>query len=109
MNTWYTNITEQAECDMRNIHEYIEYTLLAPDAAKRTSNKLMASIDGIEELPKGCPLLRKEPWRSRGIRRKNSGNFAIFYIADDETEVVTIIRVMYSGRNVEDVLEGIVK
>ncbi|MCL2112233.1 MAG: type II toxin-antitoxin system RelE/ParE family toxin [Clostridiales bacterium] len=109
MNAWRTYITEQAEYDIRSIHEYIAHTLFAPDAAKRITSKLMDSIDRIEELPKGCPILRKEPWHSRGVRRKNSGNFAIFYVADDATEVVTIIRIMYSGRNVEEVLDGTLK
>ena len=106
MSIWNAFITEQAELDLRNIHEYIAYTLLAPEAAKSTTKKLMDSIDRIEQAPKSCPLLRKEPWRSRGLRRKNTGNFVIFYIASIETSIVTIIRVMYSGRNVEEVLDG---
>jgi len=109
MSFWNTYISEQAELDIRNIHEYIAYALLAPDAARRTTNKLMDSIDNIEQGPKSYPLHRKEPWRSRGLRRKNAGTFAIFYIADEETNIVTIIRIMHSGRNVEDVLDGIHK
>ena len=36
----------------------------------------------------------------------NAGSYAIFYIPDAGAETVSIIRVMYNGRNIEDVLSG---
>ena len=41
-----------------------------------------------------------EPWKSRGLRVAPVDNYLVLYIPDDDTQVVTIIRVMYGGRDV---------
>ena len=40
--------SEQAANDLINIHRYIASELLAPDAAKKISDKIMAAIDGLD-------------------------------------------------------------
>ncbi len=42
----------------------------------------------------------KEPWHSRGLRIMPVDNFHVFYIPNKETTIVTIIRVMYGGRDI---------
>lgn len=46
----------------------------------------------------------KEPWYSRGLRFVEVDNYIVFYIPDIKKQVVTVLRVMYSGRNIEEQL-----
>ncbi len=39
--------------------------------------------------------------KSRGLRVMPVDNYLVFYIPDKEAGLVTVIRVMYSGRDVE--------
>ena len=40
----------------------------------------------------------------RGLRFAAVDNYIVFYIPDIETQTVTILRVMYSGRNIDEQL-----
>lgn len=53
-------------------------------------------------MSKRFPLYQKEPWLSRGMRFVPVDNFIVYYIPDDEKGVVTVLRVMYSGRNIDE-------
>ena len=50
-----------------------------------------------------------EPWKSRGLRVAPVDNYLVLYIPDDDTQVVTIIRVMYGGRDVNTQLNRFTK
>lgn len=43
----------------------------------------------------------KEPWCSRGLRIMPVDNYVVFYIPDEDTKTVTVVRVMYNGRDVD--------
>ena len=55
-------------------------------------------------MPERFPRYGKEPWYSRGLRFASIDNYIVFYIPDIEEQTVTILRVMYSGRNMEEQL-----
>ena len=42
--------------------------------------------------------------KSRGLRFVEVDNYIVFYIPDIKEQVVTVLRVMYSGRNIEEQL-----
>lgn len=43
----------------------------------------------------------KEPWCSRGLRVMPVDNYLVFYIPNKDAGIVTVIRVMYAGRDVD--------
>ena len=94
-------ITEKAKIDLRGIYEYIAYNLLSPVNANNLLSRLESSIMSLDSMPLRFRLYDKEPWKSRGLRIMSVDNFVIFYIADKESTTVTIIRVMYGGRDIE--------
>ena len=67
-------------------------------------DRLEESIISLEEMPERYRRFEKEPWYSRGLRMMPVDNFIVFYISDKEKQRVTIIRVMYAGRNVDEQL-----
>lgn len=97
-------ITEQAESDLRGIYEYIAFELLSSENAEEQLDRLEGHILGLETFPEKYRAYEKEPWKSRGLRVMPVDNYLVFYISDNETEIVTVIRVMYDGRDVDNQL-----
>ena len=88
-------MTEQAETDLREIYEYIASELLAPENASGQLDRLETHIEGLVEFPE------KFRRHGRGMRVMPVDNYLVFYIPDAEEALVTIIRVMYAGRDVD--------
>ncbi len=94
-------ITEQAETDLREIYEYIAYELLTPENASEQLDHLEAHIVSLGEFPEKFRRYEKEPWHGRGMRVMPVDHYLVFYIPNEEASLVTVIRVMYAGRDVD--------
>ncbi len=95
-------ITKQADADLRGIYEYITFELLSPDNAAGQLERLEKRIMALEEFPEKFRPYEKEPWYSRGVRVMPVDNYLVFYILDKREKVVEILRVMYTGRNIDN-------
>ena len=91
----------QAEEDLKGIFEYIAFDLMSLQNANAQLSRLESDILKLKEMPERFRLYEKEPWLSRGLRVMSVDNYLVFYIPDKETKTVTVIRVMYGGRDVE--------
>lgn len=103
--TYAVKISDQAEADLRDIYEYIAYVLQSKANAVRQLGRLEKVILSLDHMPHRYPIFPKEPWHSRGVRRASVDRYVIFYVPDDSTASVTILRVMYGGRDIETELE----
>ena len=92
-------ISEQAEADLRGIYEYIAFELLAPENASGQLDRLEKNILRLEQMPERFRIYEEEPWHTRGLRIMPVDNFVVLYIPDKEKGIVTIIRIMYGGRD----------
>ncbi len=101
-------MTPQAQNDLRSIFEYIAITLQSPQNAAGQFDRLEGSIDSLEQMPERFRVYDKEPWRSRNLRIMPVDHYLVFYIPNREKETVTIIRVMYGGRDIDRQLESMV-
>jgi toxin ParE1/3/4 len=52
--------TFKAKQDLRNIYDYIAFTLLVPDAAKNTVERIMTTVRSLESIPERNPLYKNE-------------------------------------------------
>jgi len=105
MSSWQVQIARHAEDDLRGIYEYIAFELLEPGVAKNLVQRIEKRISKLDNSPQSFAIYPKEPWKSRGLRRVNSGKYAIFYIPAEEVKRVTVLRVMYGGRDIESILD----
>lgn len=96
--------TDQADADLRGIYEYIAFELLSLDNAAGQLERLEEHIVGLEEFPEKFSHYEKKPWHSRGLRVMPVDNYLVFYIPDKDAGIVTVIRVMYAGRDVDSQL-----
>lgn len=94
-------LSEQADADLRIIFEYIAFTLLSGDNALGQLDRLEDAIAKLAHNPKRFRLYDREPWRGRGLRCMSVDHYRVFYIPKDEDASVTVIRVMYDGRDAD--------
>ncbi len=99
-------MTPQAQDDLRGIFEYIAFTLQSPQNAAGQLDRLEESIDSLGQMPERFRVYDKEPWRSRNLRIMPVDHYLVFYIPNREEETVTVIRVMYGGRDIDRQLES---
>lgn len=98
-------ISNQAERDIRRIYEYIAIELMSPENAARQLDHLEDEIRKLDHMPEKFRRYEREPWRSRGLRVFPVDNYLVFYIPYMEEQIVTVIRVMYDGRDVNKELK----
>ena len=55
-------------------------------------------------MPKRYRKYEKEPWKSRELHILSVDNYVILYIPNSDKKVVTILRVMYAGRDIDNQL-----
>lgn len=94
-------ISKQADIDLRNIYEYIAFSLLLIGNAAGQLKRLEDGIMGLKQMPERFREYDKEPWRSRGMRWMPIDNYIVYYIPNKKMGIVTIIRVIYAGRDIE--------
>lgn len=99
MKQWKVIYSGQAKLDLLNIADYIRYNLLAPQSAIRITDKIMDEIKKLDSMPERFSLYQEEPWYSLGLRFFPVENYTVFYYPESQTDVVQIIRIMYSGQN----------
>ena len=102
MKIVYTNTARK---DLREIYEYIAYSLLVPKTAQSVTDTIMAKIRSLEEFPERNPLYKDEPWRSQGVRFMAVKNYLVFYTVQPESCTVSIARIIYGGRDISRQIE----
>ncbi len=98
---WNIAYSKEASQDLRNIYEYIAYSLLSPGIANGQVKRIMATIRGLDELPFRHRRYEEEPWNSQGVRFVPVNNYLIFYLPDESNNTVSIVRIIYGGRDIE--------
>ncbi len=94
-------MTEATKKDLQSIFEYIAFELQEPENAKNQMRRLESRILSLDTMPERYKSYDKEPWHSQGFRILPVDNFIVFYIPDANTKIVTIIRILYSVRDIE--------
>ena len=89
----------EARQDLRDIYEYIAYELLVPETAARQAERIMKAARSLEQIPMRYRLYEGEPWHSQGLRVLPVDNYLVFYLPDETNATVSIIRIMYGGRD----------
>lgn len=105
MNNWKVFYTEQAERDLREIFEYIAFSLLEPEIAKKQTRRIMNRIAKLNDMPFRYPLYENEPWYSKGLRVLPVDNYITFYLPVESQKAVAVIRIMYGGRDIDTQLQ----
>ena len=52
-------------------------------------------------MPARYAFVDWEPWKSMGMNKLPVDNFVVFYTVDGDSMTVTVIRIVYGGRDIE--------
>lgn len=95
--------------DLTEIADYIGVKLNNPEAADRLSETIVSTIEKLTEMPYRYPI--DSPAASFTVnplkmeyRKMVVRNYLVFYWVNEEKQHVTIARVIYSGRNIDNIL-----
>ena len=94
-------LTEQALADLKDIFKYIAFDLQSVEIASGQLDRLEEAIASLDMMPERYPVYDKPIWRERNLRIMPVDNYLVFYIPNRDKRTVTIMRVMYGGRDVD--------
>ena len=99
--------TATAKNDLQAIFNYISYDLFAPDAAERIVERILSEIRSLQDSPEMFQLYRDNPWHDLGVRSFPVKNYVVFYRFSKEESMVSVLRIMYGGRDIKRQLEEV--
>ena len=99
--SYEVTLTPEAKHDLREIYRYIAVELQSEQNANGRLNRLEENILKLDEMPERFRVYDREPWRSRNLRVMPVDHYLVFYIPDHQSQIVTVVRVMYGGRDIE--------
>jgi len=102
---WQVVFTDVAEEDLLNASTYISEILKAPVAAESLILEAEKAIGNLVDFPFSCPIVSDEYFAARGVRFLPIKNYLAFYVANESTRVVSIIRFLYARRDWVTLLE----
>lgn len=88
--------------DLKEIYSYIAFTLMVPGTAERQVNRIRQTVRSLDSMPLRNPAVDWDPWKSAGMRKVAVDNFVVFYTVDESSSTVTVIRIVYGGRDISN-------
>ncbi|MDE6406939.1 MAG: type II toxin-antitoxin system RelE/ParE family toxin [Lachnospiraceae bacterium] len=92
--------------DIRKIYSYIAFELQVPETAQKQVARIRKEIRTLDFMPLRHPLVDWEPWKSIQMHSFPVDNYVVYYTVDSEKSSVVIIRIFYSGRDVERIVRS---
>ncbi len=93
------HITGKAEQDLTEAADYIEFTLLNPKAAADLLDKVDEEISKLTNMPEKFKTVDDPVLAAWGIRLNVINNYLAFYLIDEKSKTVHIVRFLYEKRN----------
>ncbi len=103
-NIYEVKISKQAEHQLKEIFQYISYTLQAPGTAEKMLDLLEKEILSLSSFPNRIPLTQDEPWHSQGVHKMVVKNYLVYFWVDENTQTVHITAVVYGRRDQKQLL-----
>ncbi|MCC8075280.1 MAG: type II toxin-antitoxin system RelE/ParE family toxin [Clostridiales bacterium] len=92
--------------DLDAIYSYIAHGLKERTTARNQVNRIRKEIRSLDVFPGRYAKVDWEPWASAGMHRVPVNNFVVYYLVDTKSMLVTIIRIFYGGRDVENMISS---
>lgn len=96
---------ETAIQDIVEIVSYIAFDLSEPQAADKLAEDLLYAGNAVKDFPYSRPVYFPVKPLEHEYRRILVKNYVLFYWIDEENKNVIIDRVIYSGRNISEVIK----
>jgi plasmid stabilization system protein ParE len=97
--------TEKAEQDFDEILRYISIDLVNPTAAQNLGRKIFEKIDMVRVFPDSGAPVDNEFLADKTIRKLLVDNYVVYYKVHYDEKVISIIRIIFGKRNLEEILK----
>lgn len=94
-----------AKNDMESIIFYVFNVLKNSSAAKKITESFIDGANNILKFPYGSSIYFKNESLNREYRSIRIKNFLIFYIIDEKSKTITIVRVLYNKMDINNILQ----
>ena len=96
-------ISPEARYELRRIQEYITSEFDAPQEARKQSKRILKAIRMLAVFPKLYRVRRKNA-KGQELRYMPVDNFMIIYHVDDSKNIVKVLHIVYSRRNIDSMI-----
>ncbi len=100
-------LTQSAKNDFAQIINYIAVELDNKAAASQFADKLQNCIEEACLFPESGSIVANEFVPDLGIRKKIAGNYIMYYLPNAGNKTVSILRIIYGRRNIDEILKYI--
>ncbi len=101
--TW--GLTETAQSDLDEICEYITAELNNPEAAASLIGALEIKAEELCRTPKAGRLVQNAFLKRKDIRRILIKHFVVYYLIDEISKQIAILRIIYNKRQQDDFIK----
>ena len=98
-------LTNQAKADLIGIYRYIACDLQSPQTAEGQLSRLEKAISSLDQMPERFRVYDHEKWKGRNLRIMSVNHYLVFYIPSQEEKTVTVLRILYGGRDIDRQLD----
>ena len=99
--------TEKAEQDFDQNLRYISVDLANPIAAQNLGRKMFEKIDVVRAFPDSGAPIDNEFLSDKAIKKLLVDNYIIYYKAHYDEKIISIVRIVYGKRNLDEILKTI--
>ena len=104
-DSYKVTYSPQALDDLKGIYSYIALSLKAASTAQKLVNRIRKEIRSLNTMPERYALLELESWDYPAIRKLTVDNFVVLYTVEKNTKIVSAIRILYGGMNIDAILQ----
>ena len=94
-------LTESAQSDLSAIFRYIAVDLQSVQNANAQLSRIERAIASLDQMPERYRVCDRKIWRGRNMRVMPVDNYLVFYVPSNDDLTVTVVRVMYGGRDID--------
>lgn len=103
-NKYRVKIVLKAEEDLDDIFYYIALELNNKSAAEKMIYLFSNKILRLQEFPFSCSLVEDDLLKDKGYRKLIIDNYIVFYIVNEEDQLVIVMRVLYGRKKYQDLI-----
>ena len=100
MDQYKVKVTPRAFRDLDEIYNYIAMEKLAPENAKRQTNRIRAALKTLGTMPQSHQDRLTGRYAGKGYKQLLVDNYMAIYKIDEDRKIVQIVTIQYQGRNV---------
>ena len=104
MNKYSINLTSQFNEELKNIYEYIYYTLSSPQTANKLYFKIKNSILSLESFPDSYPKIIFNNSKEHNFRKLIINKYVIIFKVQNVSNEVFILHIFHGSQNYIDKL-----